>query len=418
MFIATEQRKRRNVLSGPLHPAEIRHLSCFSSEFEKASKVYGALATLAMGDAQAVEIAQTCHVSMALQGGIAEQGNLLTLSGFHPKSSTLVGIIIDDFVSLSIVSRSHPVPSQSSVLSDKMDSQYDAVGLISHKEKGFREETHGSFWGVDIDGEEGLLRGSLKRAIPLVGILIRTAKLGYASVGLLQILAGSIVSLFLFRSRFLAILDYIYRACRGRNDRDIVKLSGRALSELLVAATLIPIAVSNLRAQKKPRVIATDASSWGIGAVMADAPLAFVEELHRYALRNPSSCARCLSMRVGEASNPGPERLGVLLEDTPLVQDSEPAGKSLEAFRFLDQKQVESKSCSTCAFKSPASLHFPQGVWECPVWRRRSSLHLQTPRCLRAEVGFWNATFYEHSVGQCASVGNLAASSAQGSPSS
>ena len=122
---------------------------------------------------------------------------------------------------------------------------------------------------------------------------------------------GSIVSLFLFRRRFLAILDYIYRACRGRNDRDIVKLSGRALSELLVAATLIPIAVSNL---------ATDASSWGIGAVMADAPLAFVEELHRFALRNPSSCARCLSMRVGEASNPGPERLGVLLEDTPLVE--------------------------------------------------------------------------------------------------
>ena len=287
MFVATGQRRRRNVLAGPLHPAEVRHLSCFNSEFEKATKVYGALATLAMGDAQAVEIAQTCHVSMALQGGTAGQGNLLNLSGFHPRSSTMVGIIIDDFVSLSIVDRSHSGPLQCSVLSDKMDSQYDAVGLISHKEKGFRGETQGSFWGVDIDGEEGLLRGSLKRAIPLVGILIRTAKLGHASVGLLQILAGSIVSLFLFRRRFLAILDYIYRACRGRNDRDIVKLSGRALSELLVAATLIPIAVSNLRAQKKPRVIATDASSWGIGAVVADAPLAFVEELHRYALRKP-----------------------------------------------------------------------------------------------------------------------------------
>ena len=193
MFVATDQRRRRNVLAGPLHPAEVRHLSCFNSEFEKATKVYGALATLAMGDAQAVEIAQTCHVSMALQGGIAGEGNLLTLSGFHPRSSTMVGIIIDDFVSLSIVNRSQPGPYQCSDLSDKMDSQYDAVGLISHKEKGFRGETQGSFWGVDIDGEEGLLRGSLKRAIPLVGILIRTAKLGHASVGLLQILAGSIV---------------------------------------------------------------------------------------------------------------------------------------------------------------------------------------------------------------------------------
>ena len=285
MFVAGEQRKRRNALAGPLHPAELRHLSCYSDEFDKASKIYGALATLAMGDAQAVEIAQTCHVGMALQSGIASEENLLNLSGFHPRSRDMVGIIIDDFISLSIVKRSASGPSQSSVLASRMQDKYETEGLIPHKEKGFRDESESSFWGIDVSGDEGQLRGSLRRAIPLVGLLLRVAKLGYSSIALVEVLVGSIVSLFLLRRRFLSVIDYLYKVCRGRKDSEIVKLSGKCISELLVCAALIPAAVVNLRAVQRARVVATDASNWGEAAVIAPAPIEFVAELHRFALR-------------------------------------------------------------------------------------------------------------------------------------
>ncbi len=285
MFVATEQRKRRNALAGPLHPAELRHLSCYSDEFDKASKIYGALATLAMGDAQAVEIAQTCHVGMALQSGIASEENLINLSGFHPRSRNMVGIIIDDFISLSIVKRSSLGPSQGCVLASRMQDKYETEGLIPHKEKGFRDESDSSFWGMDISGDEGHLRGSLRRAIPLVGLLLRVAKLGFTSISLLEVLLGSIVSLFLLRRRFLSVIDYLYKACRGRKGSEIVKLSGKCISELLVCAALIPTAVVNLRAVQRARVVATDASNWGEAAVVAPAPAEFVSELHRFALR-------------------------------------------------------------------------------------------------------------------------------------
>jgi len=285
MFTATEQRRRRNALAGPLHPAEVRHLSCYSSEFDRASKVYGALATLAMGDAQAVEIAQTCHLGMALQEGITSQSNLLNLAGFHPRSKDLVGIIIDDFIAMSVVDKEAPLPSASSLLASRMQDKYEKEGLIPHKEKGFRDETSASFWGIDVSGQDGLIRGSLRRAIPLFSLLLRVAKLGHCSVGLLEVLIGSVVSLFLLRRRFLSVIDFLYKSCRGRKDAEIVKLSGRTTSELLICAALVPVAVVNLRASQRPRVVATDASSWGEAAVVAPAPLEFVKELHRFALK-------------------------------------------------------------------------------------------------------------------------------------
>ena len=287
MFSVSEERCRRNVLAGPVTVDEVRHLSCFKSEFEEAEALWGGLATLAMGDAQAVELAQTCHVGLSISAGVADEGNLLNLAGFHPRSKDVVGIIIDDFVAISVTDRNAEAPSPCVELADKMDSKYAEVGLISHKEKGFRDSVQSTFWGVDLDGDLGLLRGSLKRAIPLFGLLLRVSKLGYSSVELLQVLSGSLVSLFLFRRRFLSVMNYIFQACRGRSEKDIVKLSGRLRGELLVLGCLLPVAVTNLRAQIQERIIATDASNHFEAAVMAEVPAPVCRELERYCLRKP-----------------------------------------------------------------------------------------------------------------------------------
>lgn len=58
-----------------------------------------------------------------------------------------------------------------------MQEVYKQVGLVPH-EKAFRDEEVATFWGADVDGRSGLIRGSLKRAIPLAGILFKMAELG------------------------------------------------------------------------------------------------------------------------------------------------------------------------------------------------------------------------------------------------
>ena len=245
MFSVSPERCRRNILVGALEPSTVRHLNCYRSEFDSAVALWGALATLAMGDSHAVEVAQTCHVGLSLSAGVTDGSNLPNLAGFHPRSKNVVGIIIDDFVSISVVDANSVERSPSWELADKMDDKYAEVGLISHKEKGFRDSVFSSFWGVDLDGRSGSVRGSLKRAIPLFGLLLRVSKLGFASVGLLQILSGSAVALFLFRRRFLSVMHQIFQACNGRKETDIVRLSGRLKGELLVLACLLPVAVES-----------------------------------------------------------------------------------------------------------------------------------------------------------------------------
>lgn len=286
-FAVSTERCRRNVLAGHILPSEVSHLSCFRSEFEKAERLWGSLATLAMGDTQAVELAQTCHLGIALQAKLATENNILNLAGFFPRGKMFMGIIIDDFISMSVVHRSDPLPSPGADIASRMEDRYGEVGLIAHKGKGFRDSLNASFWGVDIDGDVGLLRGSLKRAIPLFGLVLRIARLGYITAGLLQVICGSVVSLFLFRRRLLSVLDLVFQACRGRADGDIVQLSGKMKSELLTLALLLPVAVSNLRAKIQERIVATDASSWGEAAVVAKAPFKVCKELHRYSLRKP-----------------------------------------------------------------------------------------------------------------------------------
>ena len=47
---------------------------------------------------------------------------------------------------------------------DRMQQVYEYVNLIPNKKKAFRDEVDSSFWGADLDGKEGLVRGSLKLA--------------------------------------------------------------------------------------------------------------------------------------------------------------------------------------------------------------------------------------------------------------
>lgn len=285
LFQISQERSRRNILCGSVSPDDVRHLSCYRSEFDDAASLYGSLNTLAMGDTHAVGLAQTCHLSMAVQAKVASSDNLFTLSGPTPRGPHFVGIVIDDFVSMAAVKKNEKLPTMSGHLAEHMHTVYESVELIPHKDKAFRDELQCTVWGTDIDGERGLIRGSLKRAIPLLGIIFKISSLGYSTVELLQIISGSLVSLFLFRRRLLSVLDSIFDACKERNGKDVVKLSGRLKGELLICGFLLPMACTNIRAKHSGRITATDASHWGEAAVCCDIPEVAAREIARHSIR-------------------------------------------------------------------------------------------------------------------------------------
>ena len=286
LFQASESRSRRNVLVGGLDVRELPQLSCLKPEHVEKGYVYGSLSTLAMGDCQAVELAQSCHLGLALQSGVAHTQNLTTFYKPWPRLQTAVGLVIDDFVALSVVEKKKAKEqSDGARLADVMQSRYEEVGLIPNKKKAFRDQLSSSFWGGDLDGEGGLIRGALKRAIPVCGILIKVIQIGAANCELLEVLAGSIISLFLLRRRFLSLLDSLFGAFRGKEPDEVVALNGKTLSDLLLIALLLPVAVTNLRALPPSHFGASDASGWGEAGVAAPIPYAISKELLRHCLR-------------------------------------------------------------------------------------------------------------------------------------
>ena len=284
LFKISEERSRKNILAGPITPSQASSFSCFREEFWEEEKLYGSLCTLAMGDSQAVGLAQTCHLSLALRSGVRSD-QLLTLSGQIPRGPNYTGIVIDDFVSLAEVSREAILPSASAAEADRMYNTYATVKLIPNKEKACRDETKATFWGSDFDGDRGLCRGTLSRAIPLAGLVLRVCQLGHSTVELLQIICGSLVSLFLYRRRLLSLMDAVFQSSVDRKGEEIVKLSGRALGELLMMVVLLPFACTNLRAQFRNRISATDASDVAEAGVRATIPCAVAQELCRHSLK-------------------------------------------------------------------------------------------------------------------------------------
>ena len=237
-----------------------------------------------------------------------------------PRCATMFGLVIDDFVALSRVPRRSFVAGESEGASgaDKMQAAYEEVKLIPNKKKAFRDELQASFWGADLDGEEGIVKGSLKRAIPLAVLILHLVRAGHCCGNVMQIILGSVISLFLFRWRFLALLDVCFESYRGRAMDEIYVLSGRCKSDLLMIAVLMPLAATNLRAAAPDVVAASDASNWGEAGIYCNISPMIGRELMRHSLRKSVwtkllSPSRALLKAYGE-----------LPEDEELPEGEEP----------------------------------------------------------------------------------------------
>ena len=148
----------------------------------------------------------------------------------------------------------------------------------------FEAESQAEFWGALVCGTTGLVRAAPRRLVPLIDITVSTLTLGFATVALLQSLAGALVSILQFRRRMLCLLDEIYVAQHGRLQSDVVRLSKSLQDELWMLVCLGPLAVTDLRAQTEDTLFLTDASEEIKASVQCPVPLAFARELHRHSL--------------------------------------------------------------------------------------------------------------------------------------
>ena len=289
-FLVSPQRCRRNGLQMRVRPEDVRHLQCFESWMEAEEHLVPCLATMAMGDTNAVAFGQCAHLSVVLRTKAFELEDFLTLKQRPSRRAVKCGLMIDDFVVLE-VHKGKEAPDKELEETEgrkrmlKVRGAYESAGLPRHEGKSVEQEDKGEFWGFEVDGKLGVARPSLKRLIPLSSILCKVVALGRVSVGLLEVLAGALVSAFQCRRRLMSALQEVYRAQRGRERTDVIKMEKELKEELLICLGLLPLAAVDMRLQPSSKLICSDASNDTEAAVQAEVGESRTSEFQRHSLQ-------------------------------------------------------------------------------------------------------------------------------------
>ena len=238
-----------------------------------------------MGDNNPVELGQCAHVRLALESQAIHERELLTVYSRAPRGLVACGIVIDDvLIAEQCTSTEAESITPGEYKMNLLFEEYGREGLTPHPKKTFRRQTEAEFWGTKLNGISGSCRANPSRLIPLLFLTSRTAALGIASIGLLEVLAGSWVSVLQYRRRMMSLLHHIYLAQVGRERMEVIRMSKALVAELWLLVALGPVAVTDLRAETLPQVFLSDASSGYVASVAADVPQPFAVELRRHCL--------------------------------------------------------------------------------------------------------------------------------------
>ncbi|CAE7606984.1 unnamed protein product [Symbiodinium sp. CCMP2592] len=261
-FIVGAQRSCRNALAVCFSPRELTHLKCFTADLHEHHSLHPCLKTLAMGDCSAVGFGQASHLSVLLRSQALSLEQFVTLSGRPPRDGLIAGLLIDDLAVLEKVEASAPVSSHRAPdVMTAVHRAYDQACLPRHPDKSVSQALRAEFWGGLLDGIEGTIRPNPKRTVPLGALLLKTVDCRVATPDLIEILAGSLVSVFQTRRRLMSLLDKVYSEPRGLPPRAVFRMCPELRDELLCAMVLLPQACMDFRTPGAPVLIASDASS-------------------------------------------------------------------------------------------------------------------------------------------------------------
>lgn len=115
---------------------------------------------------------------------------------------------------------------------NKLIEEYTQQNLSAHPKKTFRASSTAEIWGALVDGDTGVVRANHTHLVPLMYLTSRVAALGFSTVGLLEILAGSWVAVLSIRRRMMCLLSQIYEVQKGKTREQIIALPPDLKQEL------------------------------------------------------------------------------------------------------------------------------------------------------------------------------------------
>ena len=294
-------RSQRNAIATPFAASDLAHFKAFD-----ATKHWGqchlALASLAMGDSLAVELAQQSHVGVLryLAGALVPSQTVSHRRAF-PRGDFAEFLCIDDHISAQVVNRraAQLAPARDTDVFSQATAAYDAVHLVQHPKKKRRGLLEGTFLGAEIDGDAGLVSAPRDRLLTLMLCTGEVARRGWATPKLLSMLLGCWIHALMFRRPAMCVLDASFAEAAKHPATHLRRLPRQVRNELLAVSVLGPLLQTDLRVSWCPELFCMDASPTGSGLCSAPSTEAAVRELWRLSeqrgfytkLEAPSSAA-------------------------------------------------------------------------------------------------------------------------------
>ena len=254
---------------------------------KKGKKYLLCFRVIAMGDLNAVDIAQQVHFEVLRDCSCMELGERIEFREPLPASHTMEGLYIDDHIVTQILPskrfRSKSEKFRDEVLIEKSRQQYDRHGIPTSKHKAFNKADRFVAWGTQLDNKTGRVGAPLVKLKHLTALLAKVCRLKHVSKKLLQGITGLLVHPFMHRRNMMCLLQETFIWIESLKDTDAKPLPVAVREELLACGLMLPMCHSNIRWPVSCRVGASDASlsHGGRAAALVSRPVA--QTLYRYA---------------------------------------------------------------------------------------------------------------------------------------
>ena len=304
---ASEKRKCRVDAGDQLHDFGLWHPGeCRQYEDLPAGYAYACFRAILQGDHCGVEIATDAHQQWLQKFGLLDASSRLTASRCLRSDSLLQGLVIDDYFAASIEDQG--VASEETAAAEcyrTCSRAYDEAKLLGSPQKDVTGMNSGKLVGAFVNSEPATLARGLctvgaspEKRIALSFISLLLCQLRATTDALHLCLVGGWSSIFSFRRALMSLFEKVYKLVDpltfDSSRSKIINLPRAVAQELVLAATLMPLAISDLGAEYIPAVYATDASNEKGAICVAEAKPRIVAALWK-SCRSKGSYSRLLS---------------------------------------------------------------------------------------------------------------------------
>ena len=254
--------------------------SSFPKKLCDDTPVFGGFSAVLQGDQLGVEFGIDSHAGLLRSHGLLDSSSRLQSTSLVRPGSTHQGLVIDDFFVTALVpedelrtpEEGRSAPSQAAEIFHRAKAAYASEGLRGSDAKDVFDQPRATVIGAELDSRfENVKAGLLPVGSPsckrlaLSWMCLEGAQFAYTTDALLSSLVGSLVSSFCFRRCAMSLLDKVF-ALIPPSELDTSRPKLHALprsvaDELVLSGVLLPILVTNIKAEVLSTVFASDASN-------------------------------------------------------------------------------------------------------------------------------------------------------------